>query len=434
MNNHDQENNIIVPILNLDALNVITPLGRGAKGVVFLVKEEQSRDLCALKVILRDLVEKKSDKEVVSDGSEYKRICFEREVLSQFKHPLFPRLRGILCTDKIVGYAIDFCPGRDLNQLRKQQSERMFSVDTIRFYAAEMVLALEYLHNLGIAYRDLKPENILIQENGHIMLVDFDLSTKLSPKSNIKSPNSKSVPKAGKKRLSPFHRCCNSGISPDELSESNPRPVSPESDATATTGKSNSFVGTEEYVAPEVIQGYGHDLAVDWWSLGIVLYEMLYGVTPFKGCNRKETFYRILTKSPDLVGEATPLRDLIGKLLVKDPKERIKIDEIKGHDFFKGIDWDMVLEVERPPYIPLGTYEYWANEGKQGIMKIDVESFVQKIFEKGEVEKQKVDDDSKSKNEINNDTRQEETVIKCQEVWVTGLSNHPHQNNNFLVF
>ncbi|KAF2284565.1 hypothetical protein GH714_027124 [Hevea brasiliensis] len=185
---HRQE--YIVPILDLNGLKVISPLGRGAKGVVFLVKEEQYGELWALKVILRDLVHKKNND--VSDGSEYKRVCFERQVLGQFKHPLLPRLRGLLATEKIVAYAIDFCSGRDLNQLRKQQSERMFSVEIIRFYAAELVLALEHLHNLGIAYRDLKPENILIQENGHIMLVDFDLSTKLLPKLPQTSPISNS--------------------------------------------------------------------------------------------------------------------------------------------------------------------------------------------------------------------------------------------------
>lgn len=118
-------------MLDLNGLKVMSPLGRGAKGVVFLVKEDVFGELWALKVILRDLVEKKNKD--VSDGSEYKRICFERQVLSQFKHPLLPRLRGVLATDKIVAYAIDFCPGRDLNQLRKQQSEKMFSIEMIRY-------------------------------------------------------------------------------------------------------------------------------------------------------------------------------------------------------------------------------------------------------------------------------------------------------------
>ncbi|EEF28883.1 serine/threonine-protein kinase OXI1 [Ricinus communis] len=430
MNKNDET---IVPILNLedDCLTVVSALGRGAKGVVFLVKEKTNGELWALKVILRDVVEKKN-RELSCTGNEYKRVWFEKQVLSHFNHPLLPKLRGVLVTDKIIGYAIDFCPGRDLNHLRKQQSERMFSVDIIRFYAAELVLALEYLHNQGIAYRDLKPENILIQENGHIMLVDFDLSTKISPPKW--SPNSNSPVStqrkysSRRKRFSRFHRCCNSGISPDDSSENGITAVhQKEPDATE---KSNSFVGTEEYVAPEIIQGYGHEFAVDWWSLGVVLYEMLYGRTPFKGSNRKETFFRILTRSPDLVGETTPLRDLIGKLLVKDPRERIKVEGIKGHEFFKGIDWKLILEMSRPPYIPLANYDCRGNEGTEGKMKIDVESFVQRIFG-GEIEKQKVGDRNN-----NGDGNHDQEVKKIGDKgeWGKGLNNHFQETHNFLVF
>ncbi|XP_050208426.1 serine/threonine-protein kinase OXI1-like [Mercurialis annua] len=432
MNNQESA---IVPILSLDGdsgLLVISPLGRGAKGVVFLIKEETGGELLALKVILKDVVEKKNKE--LCNGNEFKRVSFERQVLSHFDHPLLPKLRGVLATEKIIGYAIDFCPGRDLNHLRKQQSERMFSVDIIRFYAAELILALEYLHKQGIAYRDLKPENILIQETGHIMLVDFDLSTRISSISNPNSQNQTPVNhrrSSSKKRFSPFHRCCNSGISPEDLSELGRTPVVSQE----STEKSNSFVGTEEYVAPEIIQGYGHDFAVDWWSLGVVLYEMLYGTTPFKGTNRKATFFKILTGTPDLVGETTPLRDLIRNMLIKDPKERIKVDGIKAHEFFKGVDWEMIQEMSRPPYIP-PSYEFG---GKDGIMKIDVETFVQKIFSgEGENEKKKVDHGHKSNYENNNNNNKqddkEEKKFGDEGVWVQGLNNHPQESDNFLVF
>ncbi|KAJ6729022.1 RHO-ASSOCIATED PROTEIN KINASE 1/2-RELATED [Salix viminalis] len=401
------------PVLNMESMKVISPLGRGAKGVVFLVQEEPLGELSALKVVSRDLVKKKKhgNSEEVVEGEEYKRIYFEQQVLSRFNHPLLPKLRGVLATDKILAYAIDYCPGRDLHFLRKQQSEKMFAIDTIRFYAAELVLALEYLHGLGIAYRDLKPENIMVQENGHIMLVDFDLSTKLPPKSA--SPIS--VVADRRKRRSPLRRFFNRGVSPDDSGKELGHVLS-ESDSTS---KSNSFVGTEEYVAPEMIQGDGHDFGVDWWSLGVVLYEMLYGVTPFKGENRKESFYRILTKKPDLVGEATPLRDLIGKLLIKDPKERIGVEGIKGHDFFKGIDWDLLLHILRPPYIPF--MENWSGEeGKNVIKEIDVEIFVQEIFGS---------DDDKKKNLGDNHHGSEN-----KKVWVNGITNHPCEAENFLVF
>lgn len=173
------------------------------------------------------------------------------------------------------------------------------------------MLALEYLHSCGIVYRDLKPENILIQDNGHIMLVDFDLSTKLP----VKSPNSYKPPpspppahvlaseqlsqdqKKKKKRKNLLLRSFtfHTGVSPvtiDEAQNKSPphKPVAVQN--AESTEKSNSFVGTEDYVAPEIIQGKGHEFSVDWWGLGVVLYEMLYGRTPFRGLNRKETFYR----------------------------------------------------------------------------------------------------------------------------------------------
>ncbi|TYJ27932.1 hypothetical protein E1A91_A07G223300v1 [Gossypium mustelinum] len=382
-----------IPTLDLDRLEIVTALGRGAKGVVFLARDKVKDEVLALKVICRDSIEKKNHKAVKTsngnEGNEYRRVSFEQEVLRNLNHPLLPRLRGVLATDKVVGYAIDYCPGRDLNSLRKKQTEKMFSDDTIRFYAAELVLALEYLHNLGIVYRDLKPENIMIQENGHLMLVDFDLSTKLSPMSPEKSIPRNSVSQTPpdsvkKKRFFPFVRCCNSGISPDDTA-SQESVNSERTTESEPVEKSNSFVGTEEYVAPEIISGNGHDFAVDWWSLGIVLHEMLYGTTPFRGPNRKETFYRILTKPPDLVGEPTSLRNLIRKLLQKDPKQRITLEGIKGHDYFKGIDWDLILQMDRPPYIPAQSEAEISVVNKEGIKGFDdVESFVQEIFANGE--------------------------------------------------
>ncbi|KAL1557524.1 Serine/Threonine protein kinase, catalytic domain [Salvia divinorum] len=396
--------------LDLKNLKVISPLGRGAKGVVFLV-ETESGELLALKAMLRSSIEKKKKIASAGDGSEYRRICFEREVLASFHHPLLPRLHGVLATDKVVGYAIDYCSGRDLHCLRKKQTEKMFSDDVIRFYAAELVLALEYLHSLGVVYRDLKPENVMIQESGHLMLVDFDLSTRLAPRSpenrSVSSSDSDPLakkPKPKKKLFSFRSRRRDSGISPVNREET-------ESDSASTASesvdKSNSFVGTEEYVAPEVVLGNGHDFAVDWWCLGVMLYEMLYGATPFRGANRKETFYRIVTRAPDLTGESTPLRGLIGRLLEKDPRKRISAGEIKGHDYFKAVDWESITEMPRPPFIP----ELTDVGGTDGNNEIDVEKYVEGVFE------EKAENNNRNKN-----------------AWVN--KNHPTQiqNDNFLIF
>lgn len=139
-----------VPAVSLEGLKVVSALGRGAKGVVFLVWDAALDQAWALKVILRDNLEKKSDKEAArasggggaagsddgggGDGGdgEYRRIAFEQEVLGQFDHPLLPKLRAVVSAERIVGYAIDYCPGRDLNSLRKKQTEKMFSDDIIR--------------------------------------------------------------------------------------------------------------------------------------------------------------------------------------------------------------------------------------------------------------------------------------------------------------
>ena len=121
-----------VPVLDLRQLKVVSALGRGARGVVFLVQDELSNgEFFALKTILRGSVARKV-KKTDNDGGECKQILFEQEVLRLSEHPLLPKLRGVLSTENIVGYAIDYCPGRDLNCLRKRQTERMFSDDIIR--------------------------------------------------------------------------------------------------------------------------------------------------------------------------------------------------------------------------------------------------------------------------------------------------------------
>jgi len=169
-----------------------------------------------------------------------------------------------------------------------------------RFYAAEVVIGLEYLHCLGIIYRDLKPENILLQADGHIVLTDFDLSFLTSSKPHV-IKHSTSLKRRRSKEFLP----------PSVVSD----PSTP----------SNSFVGTEEYIAPEVITGAGHTSAIDWWALGILLYEMLYGRTPFRGKNRKKTFYNILHKDltfPSSIPVSLEAKQLIHGLLQRDPSCR----------------------------------------------------------------------------------------------------------------
>ncbi|KAJ1381737.1 Serine/threonine-protein kinase, active site [Sesbania bispinosa] len=417
--------------LDFRNLKVVSAVGRGAKGVVFLARtyNASNGEWLALKAISKALLLKKNK----NRNSECKRVSFEQQILRRFDHPLLPRLRGVFETQQLKGFAIDYCHGGTLHSLRKKQTEKTFSEETIRFYAVELILALEYLHNLGVVYRDLKPENIMIQQTGHIMLVDFDLSKKLNPKSPnslscSSSPGSDSEKDLRKRRFSRFYCYCHSGMLLHD-SESQLDTNSARRSESDSVEKSNSFVGTEDYVAPEVVSGEGHNFGVDWWSFGVVLYEMLYGMTPFKGTNRRETFHRILTKEPDLTGETMPLRDLIGRLLEKEPNRRIEVDEIKGHDFFKGVKWDTVLEIARPPYIPQSEVE-----DTKGFSRKDVESFVHGIFfpknNNGEGEKnnevvKKKDEKRKEDNNNHNSNKQ---------VWVDKLNQNPNKDENFLIF
>eukprot|EP00253_Pinus_taeda_P001126 PITA_01126 len=375
-------------IKSLEELKAVKVLGGGAMGTVFLVIDEKhDKRSFALKVISKSVMMKK-------EGG-LRRIEVELDILSSssLQHAFLSPFLGRLETEKIIAFLGEYCHGGDLNNLRHEQAEKTFSESVIRFYSAEIVIALGHLHSHGIAYRDLKPENILVQASGHIMLTDFDLSTRLSLKhftTPSVTPNvrqhrqSKGVHIPHLKRsimscLNPLHS------QPDEPQNS-PRPIpnnlnsaqvspanktrnSPSSPPT----RSYSLVGTEEYVAPEMLKGMGHDFAVDWWALGVLLYEMLYGKTPFKGATRKETFYNILMKQPQFSGPWTPLRDLIIRLLEKEPSKRPSVDGIKNHSFFKGLNWDTIQYISRPPFVP----SIYIPVEEMMISTIDMEEYVE---------------------------------------------------------
>lgn len=266
----------------------------------------------------------------------------------------------------------------------------MILIQLCRFYAAEILLALEYLHMMGIIYRDLKPENVLVRDDGHIMLSDFDLSLKCDvvPKL-IRHPKPVTVTRDFDADRAPS---CTSPIEPvlSCLLPSSSRRKRPTVTTTITlrsddghheedshyyydaelvaepvAARSRSFVGTHEYLAPEVISGQGHGSAVDWWTLGVFLYEMLYGRTPFKGENNERTlvnilkapltFPRIGVSSAREYEEMVRVQDLIAKLLAKNPKKRLGSArgsvEVKRHEFFRDVSWALIRTV-RPPEVP----------------------------------------------------------------------------------
>lgn len=345
------------PSLDLEKLRAIKVLGKGAMGTVFLAHDTAAdpaaRQPFALKVVEKSYASSKPD----ADRRARWEIAVLRRLTHPSAHPFLPTITGTAESRDLLAWAVPYCPGGDLNVLRHRQTDGVFSPAAIRFYAAEIVTALDHLHGLGIVYRDLKPENVLIQQSGHVTLTDFDLSRSLTHRT-VKSLIAAAVdpaPAAGgrrrpRRRLSALFAFAAQGKS------SRVSPVSRRKHSLAAGERSNSFVGTDEYVAPEVVRGDGHEFAVDWWALGVLLYEMLYGATPFRGKNRKETFRNVVARPPEFVGKQTALTDLIGRLLEKEPTRRLGYQRgaagVKEHEFFRGLRWDLLTDVLRPPFLP----------------------------------------------------------------------------------
>eukprot|EP00884_Botryococcus_braunii_P018896 jgi/Botrbrau1/5690/Bobra.0071s0024.1 len=217
----------------------------------------------------------------------------EKDVLLEVHHPFIVDLIGTFSDSENVYLLLSYIPGGELlRHLTKAPGQR-FSTETARFYTASIVLALEYLHGQKIVYRDLKPENLLLDKDGYVKLCDFGLAKRL------------------------------------------------ESDRTKTN------CGTSEYVAPEVLEQSGHGMAVDWWSLGILLYEMLVGRSPFYDPRGPTfTYTRILSGKFEFPPNVDVwAQDLIRRLLRKEA-DRLGTQgatAVKNHPFFIGVDWDNLL-------------------------------------------------------------------------------------------
>nr|KYP58604.1 Phototropin-1 [Cajanus cajan] len=310
--------------IGLKHFRPIKPLGSGDTGSVHLVELCGTGQYFAMKAM---------DKGVMLNRNKVHRACAEREILDKLDHPFLPALYASFQTKTHVCLITDYFPGGELFLLLDRQPTKVLKEDAVRFYAAEVVIALEYLHCQGIIYRDLKPENVLIQSNGHVSLTDFDLSCLTSSKPQLIIPTINSKKKKKKQLKS------------QEVPMFMAEPMR----------ASNSFVGTEEYIAPEIVSGSGHTSAVDWWALGILIYEMLYGYTPFRGKTRQKTFANILHKDlkfPKSKPVSLQTKQLIYWLLQRDPKDRLGsregANEIKRHPFFRGVNWALVRCMQPP--------------------------------------------------------------------------------------
>lgn len=273
----------------------------------------------------------------------------EGRILSSLDHPFLPTLYAHLEVSHYTCFLIDFCPNGDLHSLLRKQPNYRLPIDSVRFFAAEVLVALEYLHSLGIVYRDLKPENILIREDGHIMLSDFDLcfNADVVPKLDNRIQGTTS---GGKHRSRCYGGNRGRGMDEEMVTEFVAEP---------TTAFSKSCVGTHEYLAPELVNGSGHGNGVDWWAFGVLVYELLYGRTPFRGGSKESTLRNIASSRVvtfEETGDAPPgtaeAKDLIEKLLVKDPRRRLGCSggatDIKRHPFFDGIKWPLIRTYSPP--------------------------------------------------------------------------------------
>ncbi|CDW90889.1 protein kinase 2 [Stylonychia lemnae] len=284
-----------------NSFRILKVIGRGSFGKVFLVQKKGTRKLYAMKVLKKENI-------LLRNQIDHTRS--EREILQKAKHnPFLVQMHYAFQTQYKLYMVMDFMNGGELfYHLRREQR---FSERRIKFYAAEIILAIESLHQSGIIYRDLKPENILLDNKGHIRITDFGLS-----KQGIFKQNE---------------------------------------DMTFTV------CGTPEYLAPEIIRGEGHGKAVDWWSLGALLYEMYCGRPPFQNTNKIQLLHTIATKKIDFsrIGRASEeFQNLIKRLLHHNPNRRLgggdqDSEELRNHPFFSGLDWEQVRNKQiEPPFSP----------------------------------------------------------------------------------
>ncbi|XP_021771113.1 serine/threonine-protein kinase D6PK-like [Chenopodium quinoa] len=360
--------------LGLAHFRLLKKLGFGDIGSVYLAELRGMGCLFAMKVM---------DKGMLAGRKKLLRAQTERDILGLLDHPFLPTLYSHFETDKFSCLLMEFCNGGDLHILRQRQPSKHFSEQASRFYASEVLLALEYLHMMGVVYRDLKPENVLVREDGHIMLSDFDLSLRCCVNPTLVKgsyqPNCTNTSYCIEPRciepscklpvcvepscLQPscfrprFFSSKSSKVKSEKFNFTNTSSL-PILIAEPTNARSMSFVGTHEYLAPEIIRGDGHGSAVDWWTFGIFLYELLHGKTPFKGNGNRETLFNVVgqpLKFPEGSPASFAAKDLIRGLLVKDPQKRLGFKrgatEIKQHPFFETVNWALIRG-STPPEIP----------------------------------------------------------------------------------
>uniref|UniRef100_A0A3Q1ANB9 non-specific serine/threonine protein kinase n=1 Tax=Amphiprion ocellaris TaxID=80972 RepID=A0A3Q1ANB9_AMPOC len=276
-------------------------LGKGTFGKVILVKEKATGMYYAMKILR---------KEVIIAKDEVAHTVTESRVLQNTRHPFLTTLKYAFQTHDRLCFVMEYANGGEL--FFHLSRDRVFTEDRARFYGAEIVSALEYLHSRNVVYRDLKLENLMLDKDGHIKITDFGL--------------------------------CKEGITDG---------------ATMKT-----FCGTPEYLAPEVLEDNDYGRAVDWWGLGVVMYEMMCGRLPFYNQDHERLFELILMEEIRFPKNLAPeAKALLAGLLKKDPKQRLgggpdDAKEVMTHKFFTSINWQDVTDKKLiPPFKPQVTSE-----------------------------------------------------------------------------
>ena len=305
----------------------IAIIGRGAFGEVHVCREKKTDKIYAVKKIKKNILILKN---------QIIHVLNEQIFMSRAKSPWIVELKASFQEDDYLYLVMEYLPGGDLMNLLIKKD--ILTENEAKFYISELILAIESIHNLDCIHRDIKPDNILIDNNGHIKLSDFGLakiSDKLYEKENEKYKNY---------------------LNEKKNSDNNEEKM--------THNKNFSCVGTAYYVAPEVLNKKGYDKEIDWWSVGIIFYEMLVGYAPFCSKETSEVCYKVLNwkqylKIPSKVKISEEAQDLIFKMINNSNNRLGKngAEEIKKHPFFNGVDWDNIRN-SKPPFIPILKNEY----------------------------------------------------------------------------
>ena len=324
--------------MDKEMFHSVKPLGIGAFGVVSLVRKKDTRKLYAMKTL------RKAD---VLRRNQVAHVKAERDILAEADNEWVVKLFFSFQDMENLYFVMEYIPGGDMMSLLIKLGT--FPEHLTLFYIAELICAIESVHKIGFIHRDIKPDNILIGSDGHIKLTDFGLCTGFRWTHDSK----RYLPKGQHQR----HHSMEPGQWADEDEPIKPLEVRKTREHDRSIA--HSLVGTPNYIAPEILRRVGYKQLCDWWSVGVIMYEMIVGQPPFMAPTPSETQHKIMNWSqyihiPRHATMSSAAADLILRFCC-DPAERIGkkgTEEIKSHPFFSAIDWSVGIRNYEPPYTP----------------------------------------------------------------------------------